>query len=374
MKNDYDAPEGETFDEIYQSDGLRWMSVIVVLLVVFGFFSLAWYAYRTNTGPTVGEGEVFVVEGDTAPYKERPEEPGGMVFPHQDKEVYNRLVAADEQAADKPVERLLPPPENPLTERRPAASEENAEKATSWINTRIHPDAVPEQQKTEVIEAAPASVPETDPAPAPAEQKESEANAPEASPAPVEKKSEPEQKKSEAAKSDVRKEEVKAREDVPAYVAPNPVVKPWVPVENAQEKKAEDKPAPAQQQIAAPVDPIVAQAEKFTQEKQPAPPAPPAAPEPQATKPPAPAPVVAGGSVDVQLAALRSRAEAETVWKGLSARHRDVLGGKSYRIVEADIPGKGMYYRLRVGVSSAAAAKSLCATLTQRNQACILVR
>ena len=365
MKNDYDAPEGESFDEIYQSDGLRWMSIIVVLLVVFGFFSLAWYAYRTNTGPTVGEGEVFVVEGDAAPYKERPEEPGGMVFPHQDKDVYNRLVAADEEAAEKPVERLLPPPENPLTERRPATSEENKSQATSWINTRIHPETVPEQQKTEVIEAAPAPepapvseptpTPESAPAPEPAPLSES-------APAPEEKKSE--EAKNEAPKDEVRKEELKALKDVPAYVTPNPVVKPWVPVEKAQEK-----PAETTKQETASDDPIVAQAEKFTQEKQPQPPAPPAP-----VKPPVAAPAPSTGSVEVQLAALRSHAEAETVWKGLSARHRDVLGGKSYRVVEANIPGKGTYYRLRVAAASATAAKSLCATLTQRNQACILVR
>lgn len=351
MKNDYDAPDGEAFDEIYQSDGLRWMSIMVVCLVVFGFFSLAWYAYRTNTAPLGEEGEVYVIEGDDSPYKEKPENPGGMVFAHQDKDVYNRLVAQDEQEAGKPVERLLPPPESPFAERH-AQLEGKKEPASSWINKDLHPEAQERAPTMEVVKAP--------------ENKEE---------APVQETVEPQKGPEEAKEVETQKEQEKAPEKValPDYAPPKPVVKPWVPVEKtpekvAEEKIAQEKAAPHEEK--PPVDPIVAQAEKFTQEKQPAPPPPPASPKPPIAEPA----IAAGGSVEVQLSALRSRAEAETVWQALSTRHRDVLGGKSHRIVTADIPGKGTYYRLRVGVASAAAAKSLCSTLTQRNQACILAR
>ncbi len=347
MKNDYDAPEGEAFDEIYQSDGLRWMSIVVVLLVVFGFFSLAWYAYRTNTRPTTEDGEMLVVEGDTSEYKERPENPGGMEFPHQDKEVYNRLVAADEKSmGDQPVERLMPAAEEPIIERQ--TTDESGKEATGWINDKLHPTADEssslKEEKTEMIAAEPEK----------------------ASP----QKSEEKQK---AVAEEARKEEVKAQGEIPAYVPPKPVVKPWVPVERPGQEKAPvevKKEVEVQKETVTPPhpqnDPIVAQAEKFAQEK-------PALPEVKKTVPPAAVTPPAAGAIEVQLAALRSRAEAETVWNGLAARHRDVLGGKSHRIVTVDIPGKGTYYRLRVSAASASAANSLCTTLNQRSQACILV-
>lgn len=52
-----------------------------------------------------------MIEPDPAPTKSRPENPGGIVVPHQDKRVYDLL-----QNAKIPpdVERLLPPPEDPL--------------------------------------------------------------------------------------------------------------------------------------------------------------------------------------------------------------------------------------------------------------------
>lgn len=350
MKNDYDAPEGEAFDEIYQSDGLRWMSVVVLLLVVFGFFSLAWYAYRTNTQPVEENGEILVVEAEDSPYKERPDDPGGMKFPHQDKEVYNRLVTGEPQPKGA-VERLLPAPEEPMTERAIAQAEADAA-PDAWINEKLHPGS----EKVEILQ---------DTAAAPAEEVAKE-------PVPEEKPAEEklavvaEEKKEPApeVKDEKRSEEVKVQEEIPAYVPPKPVVKPWMPVKK-EEVKVEEAPTAA-------VDPIVAQAEKFVQEKEQKV----AAVKevtPATPKPPVAAPVVTGG-VEVQLAALRSQAEAQSTWQRLSVKHGDVLAGKAHRIVAADIPGKGMYYRLRVSAGSAAAAKSLCATLSSRNQPCMVTR
>jgi hypothetical protein len=44
----------------------------------------------------------------------RPEQPGGMTVPHQDKLIYDRLKADTGNTETAAVERLLPPPENPL--------------------------------------------------------------------------------------------------------------------------------------------------------------------------------------------------------------------------------------------------------------------
>lgn len=359
MKNDYDAPEGEAFDEIYQSDGLRWMSVVVLLLVVFGFFSLAWYAYRTNTQPAEENGEILVVEAEDSPYKERPDDPGGMKFPHQDKEVYNRLVTGEPQP-EGAVERLLPAPEEPMTERTIAQAEADADAAPdAWINKKLHPS----NEKVEILEDSAAVVPAEEVSEEkPADEKPTEEVAVEEKPVSVaEEKKEP----APEVKDEKRSEEVKVQEEIPAYVPPKPVVKPWMPVKKEEAAKVEETAVAA-------VDPIVAQAEKFVQEKEQKVAAVKEA-APATPKPPVAAPAVTGG-VEVQLAALRSQTEAQSTWQRLSVKHGDVLAGKAHRIVAADIPGKGMYYRLRVSAGSAAAAKSLCATLSSRNQPCMVTR
>lgn len=78
----------------------------VIILVVAS--TLLWFLFRwasgenTNTPP--------IIAADTAPFKVRPENPGGMMIPHQDKLIYGRL----SQDTQQPIERLLPPPEQPM--------------------------------------------------------------------------------------------------------------------------------------------------------------------------------------------------------------------------------------------------------------------
>ena len=81
------------------------------------------------------------------------------------------------------------------------------------------------------------------------------------------------------------------------------------------------------------------------------------------------------GSHVVQLGAFRKRAEAEDAWRRVARANKDVLGSMSPIIVKADIPEKGIYYRLRVGpMENRSSAKSLCKLLDKRNQACIVTK
>jgi hypothetical protein len=350
LKNDYDAPEGESFDELYQTDSLRWMSVVVVMLVVLGFFSLAWYAYRTSTSPALESGDLMVVEAESSPYKEAPEDPGGMQFPDQDKEVYNSLISGEEK--DEQEEHLSPMPEEPMTkkgiaerlEEEAAKEAEKSGETASWVNKELHPET---------------TLNETGTAPEAAKEQPN----PEAAKEEIPAQKEPDKK--EAPVDVAGKEESRpAKAEIPAYKPEKPVVKPWMPAAGASAQKAPEikKPEP---------DAIVAQAEQFTKER--------AAPVKPVATAPAPAPASApvatgGGTAEVQLGALRSHQEAEGMWQRLAARHGDVLGGKAHRVVMAEIPGKGVFYRLRVGVGSAAAGSSICSTLQRRSQACLLVR
>lgn len=76
------------------------ISGVFIILCVMG-----WFGYRWANQMQVGEPPVIAAE--TTPFKVRPENPGGMVIPHQDKLVYGRI-SPDQQ---QPVEHLLPAPE-----------------------------------------------------------------------------------------------------------------------------------------------------------------------------------------------------------------------------------------------------------------------
>ena len=115
MLNDYDANDDEYYEEGYESDGLRWMSLLVVLLVVVGFFTLAWYVYKTGMEQNSG-GEVLIVEADDSPYRELPEDAGGMEFPGSDKTVYE-TIASDDGRLNKLTNKLQNETEEPIVER-----------------------------------------------------------------------------------------------------------------------------------------------------------------------------------------------------------------------------------------------------------------
>jgi cell division septation protein DedD len=123
MKHDDDY-ENDEFDDVeldeeeqYESGILRWLSVIFVVSAIGGFAALAWYAYKSSMEP-VSDDEIPYVAAETEPFKEKPEDPGGLQFEHQDKSVYNQLASGN--GAQQPMaERLLPPPEEPVERAMP---------------------------------------------------------------------------------------------------------------------------------------------------------------------------------------------------------------------------------------------------------------
>ena len=83
--------------------------VVTALAALVCFGAIVWYAYSWGTGRMASD-ELPLVRAEPMPEKARPEQPGGMDVPHQDKEVLNEGTAVAE--APK-VERLLPLPEIP---------------------------------------------------------------------------------------------------------------------------------------------------------------------------------------------------------------------------------------------------------------------
>lgn len=75
----------------------------------------------------------------------------------------------------------------------------------------------------------------------------------------------------------------------------------------------------------------------------------------------------------VQLGAWRTEAEAAQGWNRAVKQAEGVLEGYSPRIVAADIPGAGRYYRLRVAADKSG-SKTLCAALQAKGLDCIPAR
>lgn len=76
----------------------------------------------------------------------------------------------------------------------------------------------------------------------------------------------------------------------------------------------------------------------------------------------------------IQLGAWRSAGEAQAAWEHAKALAGTTLDGLSPQILEADVPGKGRYFRLRLTLEAGKSGKTLCASLTAKSIACLPVR
>lgn len=77
----------------------------------------------------------------------------------------------------------------------------------------------------------------------------------------------------------------------------------------------------------------------------------------------------------VQLISLPSRAGAEKTWPKILKAHSALLSGLPHDVVEAQIKGKGTFYRLRVGsFKDRKDAQNLCDKLKARKQDCSLTK
>ena len=75
----------------------------------------------------------------------------------------------------------------------------------------------------------------------------------------------------------------------------------------------------------------------------------------------------------VQLYSARSRALALAAWGRLSSEEKDLLGSLTHRVMKAEIPNRGVFYRLRVGpLVDKAAARRLCGLLKGRGRDCFV--
>ena len=304
---------------------------VLTLFALAALGGIIWYAYPRGTERYTNL-DVPVVKADTAPIKEKPENPGGMEVSHQDSTVFDPL----QKNGGAEVEKIMPTPEQPMDKEQALKSEEIKPIATS---PNVPPKLDMQVKQTaggaeEIIPAAPEAKPPVEAAaPAPA------AHTPAVTPAPK-----PEPQKVAAAEP-----------------TPRPEAKPEMKVEAKQEEEKPKLEAKKEQVKKEPAKIAIVKKEPVKKET--------AKDKPKEEK------VAAGAEYEVQLGSYREPADAKKDWSRLEKKYATQLSGLKMRLVKADIPGKGIYYRMRAGVISKDKAHSICDALrSAHGVGCILAK
>jgi hypothetical protein len=308
-----------------------------VLYVLFaaGCAAALWFAYEKRGASPVDGSSVPLIHAEQGAAKIKPPQPGGEAVPDQDKLVYY-----PKQPGAK-VERLLPPPEQPLARPQPPPPTANALPALPATANALPATA-------NALPALPATANASTPLPV---QEIGPTMAPKAAPATPDSAVLPPATASgtltfPAGPSSAQAATVPPPAAVtPSIVNKTPVLPPlqMAAIQPHAASLAAPKPAPGPAE-----KPLAVPAEK-------------------------PALAAGGGPFRVQIAATRDEAAAHTEWQRLRTAHGDLLGGLSANVVKADLAGKGVYYRVQAGpVKDHAQAERLCDELKKFAIACLI--
>jgi len=285
----------------------------VALLVLGAMALVVYYAYQLGLRAGA-QGPAPLIKAEQQPYKVKPEEPGGMDVPNQDKLIYKEVKPAGSGANAEPVERLMPPPESPLP--KPEKEEPQAQQAQAAEPPA--PAAQPTPQQPSAAAAAPS---------APVSPSTAAAATP-------------------------------PKEGVPQQVAQGGGLEaPATPAKSGSSSEPAAKPAAASESAPAAAKPA-------------------ATPSASAEKAPSRAAGEAADDWHVQLGAVRTAEEAQHEWARLQGKYTDLLGQLSLNIQRVDLGGdKGVFFRIRGGpLADRAQANALCDRLKVVQVGCIAVR
>jgi cell division septation protein DedD len=143
--------------------------MVGITLAVVAVLVLVWHLYDRMVLSGGGTpAQLPLIEADEGPTKQRPEDPGGLAIPNQDKLVYEAL---DGAGAEETVERLLPPPEEPLPQPEPTPEPTVEVESPAPVPDTAEPSLAPELPPAEVpdepVAAAVVAVPPPPEPPAP---------------------------------------------------------------------------------------------------------------------------------------------------------------------------------------------------------------
>jgi len=294
---------------------VRLLPMLIVVLALGSFAGIVGYYYFAGGG---SDGVAPLIKADQQPFKIKPENPGGIEVPDQDKEIYNRVGRSS--VPPPTAERLLPPPETPLPRPAPSTTVPSVPPAAaSPPGTGTSPNlanpnlggpmlgAAP-QTRSNTLSAAPPRPPGTPPPPA-------------------------------------------------ASVPPAPDV---APPANVTSQVTLPPAQPAQTSAAPPAS---------TARATPAPASPAPAAPPAATRPPS------GPVVRVAIASVRTEPDARREWERQKRLYPDALTSIVPEFSPVDLGEKGVYWRIYVGPAEPGSeAQARCAALKQKRVDCFVAR
>ncbi len=325
-RSDGAEPETDPRDDGGEPPRRRGLPMVVALITLVGLAGIVWYAYNWGLGQ-VETTLLPVILAEPEAIKSRPESPGGLEVPHQDKLVLNEMAPDPEKPQ---VERLLPPPETPRPPKSPSAAEVEIaglpfETAAGPLDEPTRsavpppPPPVPERAEGEAPTAAAPQIPAAAPSPS-------------AEPAPPE----------------------------PGLAPPQVAAQPAAPGRAVPERAAPEPPVAEPAATAAPAPPEQTPAMQTGAVQTPA--------VQTAARTPS-------GAYVVQLAALRARDRTRPAWARLQRAHPMLLGDKELTVQEVDLGERGIFYRVQAGFfPDRAGASALCRALKARQQDCLVVK
>jgi cell division protein FtsN len=352
-RNLYEPPYDDAL--LYESDleperpRSRPLVVLLGIVVLAAFAGVVWVAY--NQGVKQGQrGAPPILTADSGPTRIAPDETATALNgePVPDKS-YDRLLG---EAPDQE-DNILPAPEQPRTVPAPqdvasngtvTAPTDSAGGPLESKATDIAPPVDPRMDSTVGVENLTPAVPSASSPSAATQPREDITSAVSAEPVPAA----PRQITPPAATKPATIAQATPPAAKPAVVKPAAVTPPpaEAPVVAAPVEQPVQLP-PAEMKVAA---------------------LPPAAETPVAAPKPA-----AGGSVMIQLGSFPNDGLAASAWSKIKGSNQELLGSYSPSIKSAEIPGKGTWYRLRVGgFADKATAQQICEQLKASGQACII--
>ena len=132
----------------------RYARAFVVVIALGGFAGIVWYSYSQGVRDG-GARALPLVRADLTPVKAAPKNPGGIVVPHKDMLIYDRLDSGRAQAPAR-LEHISPP-EEPITlvKAEAAADKPAAPAINGSLGSRGKIEAAAPRDGVQIISPAP---------------------------------------------------------------------------------------------------------------------------------------------------------------------------------------------------------------------------
>lgn len=375
------------------------VALIVLGVAVFAGAGAFGWSMISGGGDDAADGP-RIIRADREPVKVLPENPGGVTVPNQDKAVYDRVAGGDAAQTGQPalvntaeepvdvVQRTLDPDVLPLEGRSEAATVKSEDRLTSDGATDVSggsgasaPVVSPRRVRTMIVRPDGSIVPRAEPEPevAQAETGSGTETVAAAQPADAETTAPAAASQEPAQDAAIPTAEAEVAEAAPAVEAAAPdaptegTVAP-VRVVTTQPIRA---PVPQGRPADQPVNVVgtVTQGGNVGNPVQtPAAQTPEPQPAAQEVASAAAAPVSNPGGFYVQIASQPTAEGAQASWQTLSNRYSSVIGGRGVDIQRADIPGKGIFHRVRIPAGGRDEANALCSRYKAAGGSCFVSR